>query len=251
MNQEKQQAETLVSSFMKKGMVSSARNKAGNIVWPLHKKFFQGVMIMAPVLAVSSAPLAAALFGGGLVAERLLSSHIKFLQNMTLANAARFGRTMVAENVPESVRQSAMEQFLHKAGPLFTAAPYIKQNPEMMARLENGQMVPRLVSLSDIMERKLNRELRVAEKNGQSRPSFKRRWEVYKEAFHEFREAKRQTNKQSLFQKFENSRLRTAPQQGLVQTPDPVVTHGIAPKSINPALESSVYLAARAGSRRR
>ena len=193
----KQQATDLVNSFMEKGMISSWRNKAGNMFWPSVKKVFQGVMIGSTVLLFSSPASTLALMGGCFAAERLLTSHIKFLQNMTLSNAARFGRSMMEKHTPEVVRQAAMERFLSKASPWFTASKYIRQNPEKVCALRDGKTVPRLVSLSDIVERRMNRAVRMAEQRGDTRPSFKERFQVYRDSFKEFQQTRKEQSNQS------------------------------------------------------
>ena len=173
-----QQAEQLVQSFVKKGMRSSTRNKLGNVWWPLFRKVTQGITVLAATTAFATPITSAVGVASAVGISRLVNSHVKFLQNMTLSNAAYFGKTMVSQNVPEAVRTEAINRFIKRESPLFTAEKYIKQNPDNLAKLANGHPVPRITSLSDIVERKLNRADTMARRKGLIQAPLKERWQL-------------------------------------------------------------------------
>ena len=188
--------ESLVQIFKENGMRTSARNKAGNVIWPIARKYFQGCMVVGGLLATSAlllgtgTPLAMiTAVGAAYGFQRIVNSHIKFLQNMTLSNATLFGRMMKGQNVPEQVRQNAMERFLSEAGPLFTAKGYIKEHPDHLRRLANGETVPKIPTVMGNAESRLNRLDRIAKKNGHVQASFRERFKAWRDAFREARDA--------------------------------------------------------------
>ena len=62
-------------------------------------------------------------------AARFVNSHIKYLQNIVIGDAGAFGRVMKHRNVPEDVRKRAVELYIKKESPMFTAVQYIRQHP--------------------------------------------------------------------------------------------------------------------------
>lgn len=198
---EEKQAIELAHRFVKTGLRGSVedkiRNKLGNKAWPLMQKVtrfggWAGVGITALALTTGN-PIAlfpaALAIGGAFGADRWARGHIQFLQNVTLRQAAFFGRSMKNANVPEAVRQKAMEYFLKKESPMFTAQRYIQKNPEMVARLKDGQMArlnKNFVSIFDENTHAL-RNLAAKEKRA---VKFSERIAVYKKSWQQFQAAK-------------------------------------------------------------
>lgn len=198
---EEKQAIELAEKFIKTGlrglMEDKIRNKLGNKVWPLAQKMtrfggWAGVGITAASLMMGY-PIAlfpaALTIGAAFGADRWARGHVRFLQNVALRQAAFFGRSMKNANVPEAVRQKAMEHFLKKESPMFTAKKYIQKNPEMIARLKDGQMAKlnkNFVSLFDENTHAL-KNLAVKEKRA---VKFSERWDVYKKTWQQFKAAK-------------------------------------------------------------
>ncbi len=215
---EDKQAIALAEKFIKTGLRGTTedkiRNKLGNKVWPLAQKITRyGSIACLGIIAAATMVGAPVTFpsllfvGGGFLADRWAQGHVKFLQNVTLRQAAFFGRQMKNAQIPETVRQKAIEYFLKKESPIFTAQKYIQKNPDMILRLRDGQMAhlnKNFVSIFDenthalsVRAHKENRSVKFAERMS----IYKKSWEQYKQA---------QTEKQNNFSNSQNGESRLA-----------------------------------------
>ena len=198
---EEKQAIELAKKFIKTGLRGSTedkiRNKLGNKAWPLVQKVTRfggwgGVGITALSLATGY-PIAlfpaALTIGAAFGVDRWARGHIQFLQNVTLRQAAFFGRSMKNANVPESVRQKAMEYFLKKESPMFTARKYIQKNPDMVARLKDGQMAKLNKNFVSIFDENTHALSNLAAKEKRT-VTFLERMAVYKKSWQQFQAAK-------------------------------------------------------------
>lgn len=198
---EEKQAIELAKKFIKTGLRGSTedkiRNKLGNKAWPLVQKVTRfggwgGVGITALSLATGY-PIAlfpaALTIGAAFGADRWARGHIQFLQNVTLRQAAFFGRSMKNANVPEAVRQKAMEYFLKKESPMFTARKYIQKNPDMVARLKDGQMAKLNKNFVSIFDENTHALSNLAAKEKRT-VTFLERMAVYKKSWQQFQAAK-------------------------------------------------------------
>ena len=164
MDAEQKWAKELVKNFRKTGLGGSLedkiRNRLGNKCWPLISKFCgankwisAGLAALSVMGGVPETALPLLLTSGAFHTAQLYpKGHTKFLQNIALKNASAFGRFMKKNNIPESVRKKAMEQFLKKESPLFTAKQYISKNPDMVERLSNGLPVPKNTNFISIWD---------------------------------------------------------------------------------------------------
>lgn len=189
MNDVKQQADKIVSDFMQNRMKTSLRNRLGNVIWPMAQRFFQGFGTVAPLIVFPINPVGAvAMAAGCWGASRVVGSHLRFLQNMALGNAAALGRSMVQNNVPADVRQMAIKRLLQRGGPRTMTGAYIRKNPDAFRGLADGHPAPKLNSLFGLFERKFNRLNRL---KGKQRITFAERREMYRSAWQEYRRNRR------------------------------------------------------------
>lgn len=199
---EEKQAIELARQFMKSGLRGSAqdkiRNKLGNKAWPLGRKVIRagiigsiGMTALAAAIGapIVSLPILSAVVGGGILADRWAGGHVKFLQNVTLRQAALFGRQMKNAHVPEAVRQQAIEYFLKKESPMFTAKKYIQKNPEMVARLKEGQMAKLNKNFVSIFDENTHALGNSAAKEKRT-VTFSERMAVYKKSWQQYQAAK-------------------------------------------------------------
>lgn len=203
MDAEQKWAKELVKNFRKTGLGGSLedkiRNLLGNKGWPLVSKFCgAGKWVSAGLAALSvmgGVPEIALPFlltsGASHIAQLYPKGHTKFLQNIALKNASSFGRFMKENNIPESVRKKAMEQFLKKESPLFTAKQYISKNPDMVERLSNGLPVPKNKNFISIWDG--NVEALARRYKGKGPIPFKERWKTYKKIFRDYKASKTPT----------------------------------------------------------
>ena len=139
------QAAQIVSNFSKEGIKGELlRNRLGNRVWPLAAKGM-GLLKWGAIgaMAFGAAPLSIAAFaaiGGIHLAQTWTKGHIKYLQNLTLKNASLLGRSMKNTDLPDAVKKRAIEKFMQRESPLFTANRYIKKNPDMIERMSQGMV---------------------------------------------------------------------------------------------------------------
>lgn len=192
MNDVKQQADKIVSDFMQNRMKTSLRNRLGNVIWPMAQRFIQGfgaLLAMSVVTAAAANPVASVI---GVVGcwgvSRVVGSHLRFLQNMALGNAAVLGRSMVKNNVPADVRQMAIKRLLQRGGPRTMTWAYIRKHPDAFRGLADGHPAPKLNSLLGLVERNFNRLDRL---KGKQRITFAERREMYRSAWQEYRRNRR------------------------------------------------------------
>ena len=164
-----QQAEALQQQFShsNKMIGEIRRNRMGNVVWPFAERLCG--MLMFGVVALVSAKLARGMpiSGDPWMAAGVLTmcavglnwahGHIKYLQNLTLSNASVFGRAMRNEKIPQNIRARAVELFLKKESPWFTANSYIKQKPDEINRLSDGRLATKNTNFISIFEEKGNK----------------------------------------------------------------------------------------------
>ena len=139
------QAAQIVSNFSNEGIKGELlRNRLGSRVWPLAAKGMGALKWGAiGAMAFGAAPLSIAAFaaiGGIHLAQTWTKGHIKYLQNLTLKNASLLGRSMKNTDLPDAVKKRAIEKFMQRESPLFTANRYIKKNPDMIERMSQGMV---------------------------------------------------------------------------------------------------------------
>ena len=204
---EEKQAKELAEQFIQTGLRGSKedkiRNKLGNKAWPLAQKITRyggwgGVGIIA-ASAIMGAPVAlpsVLVIGASFLVDKWAQGHVQFLQNVTLRQAAFFGRSMKNANVPEAVRQKAIEYFLKKESPLFTAKRYIKKNPDMVARLKDGQMAKLNKNFVSFFDENTH-ALAVSAAKEKRAVTFSERLDVYRKTWQQFKAAKAEEKAQS------------------------------------------------------
>lgn len=184
------QAFEIVQNFSQSAMKGELlRNRLGNRAWPIASKALGfckwGILGLwgASVALGNPLPLASlAVVGGGHLAHTWAKGHIKYLQNLTFANAALLGRTLKNSNLPEAVKTKAIEKFIQQESPLFTAKEYIEKNPDQIERLSQGLSARKNKNFVSFWDTNINK---IAGKN----ISFSERLAVYKKTFQQWRNA--------------------------------------------------------------
>ena len=204
---EEKQAMELAIKFIKTGLRGSKedkiRNKLGNKAWPLAQKITRyggwgGVGILA-ASAIMGAPVtlpSILVIGSSFLVDKWAQGHVQFLQNVTLRQAAFFGRLMKNANVPETVRQKAIEYFLQKESPLFTAKKYLKKNPDMVTRLKDGQMAKLNKNFVSFFDENTH-ALSVSAAKEKRAVTFSERLDVYRKTWRQFKAAKAEEETQN------------------------------------------------------
>lgn len=136
------------------------RNHIGNVFWPASKSLLQtgrAGLIALGVINPASLPVVVPSFLGVSGLHAFSKGHVEMLQNITLGRASKFGSEMVKAGVPEAVRKKAIEKYLLKNSPAFTAEKYIKKHPELVDRLRDGLVVPKNQNRIIAFDRDINR----------------------------------------------------------------------------------------------
>lgn len=209
--------EDYCATGLKGSAFAKARNKLGNKAWPMANKLVKYAPVAMAVVGGLSIPMnfafdlpAAALYSGFAVgAAQWTGGHIKYLQNIALRQASLFGRHMTRANVPEKIREQAIEHFLRKQSPLYTAEKYIKNNPEMIKRMSNGLPAKLNHNFVSFLDEHTQKAAEAAEKN-KTHISMKERIDTYKRAWNDYKITKAQDKAAALAEKSAKTASSTA-----------------------------------------
>ena len=190
LQQADKQAREIVKDFCRTKMKGEkVRNRLGNRVWPLVEKSIIGLgWLVGASLFIpgASVPLSLGMIALSYGAQRWIKGHTKYLQNLTLKNAALLGRSMRDKPVSDEVKRKAIEQFIQRESPLFTAKRYMQQNPEMLDRLSKGLSAELNKNFVSFMEANFNALASSAKKG---KVSWINHFKSYKKIFQQYRQA--------------------------------------------------------------
>lgn len=209
--------EDYCATGLKGSAFAKARNKLGNKAWPMVNKFGKYMLVAVGVVGGLSIPMnfafdlpAAVLCSGFAVgATQWTGGHIKYLQNIALRQASLFGRQMTKANVPEKIREQAIEHFIRRQSPLYTAEKYIKNNPEMIKRMSNGLPAKLNHNFVSFLDEHTQKAAEAAEKS-KTHISMKERIDTYKRAWNDYKNTKAQDKAAALAEKSAKTASSTA-----------------------------------------
>ncbi len=209
--------EDYCATGLKGSAFAKARNKLGNKAWPMANKFVKYTLVAVGVVGGLSIPMnfafdlpAAVLCSGFAVgAKQWTDGHIKYLQNIALRQASLFGRQMTKANVPEKIREQAIEHFIRRQSPLYTAEKYIKNNPEMIKRMSNGLPAKLNHNFVSFLDEHTQKAAEAAEKS-KTHISMKERIDTYKRAWNDYKNTKAQDKAAALAEKSAKTASSTA-----------------------------------------
>lgn len=209
--------EDYCATGLKGSAFAKARNKLGNKAWPMVNKFGKYMLVAVGVVGGLSIPMnfafdlpAAVLCSGFAVgATQWTGGHIKYLQNIALRQASLFGRQMTKANVPEKIREQAIEHFIRRQSPLYTAEKYIKNNPEMIKRMSNGLPAKLNHNFVSFLDEHTQKAAEAAEKS-KTHISMKERIDTYKRAWNDYKNTKAQDKAAALAEKSAKTASTTA-----------------------------------------
>lgn len=209
--------EDYCATGLKGSAFAKARNKLGNKAWPMANKFVKYTLAAVAVVGGLSIPMnfafdlpAAVLCSGFAVgAKQWTDGHIKYLQNIALRQASLFGRQMTKANVPEKIREQAIEHFIRRQSPLYTAEKYIKNNPEMIKRMSNGLPAKLNHNFVSFLDEHTQKAAEAAEKS-KTHISMKERIDTYKRAWNDYKNTKAQDKAAALAEKSAKTASSTA-----------------------------------------
>ncbi len=235
--------EDYCATGLKGSAFAKARNKLGNKAWPMANKFVKYTLGAVAVVGGLSIPMnfafdlpAAVLCSGFAVgAKQWTDGHIKYLQNIALRQASLFGRQMTKANVPEKIREQAIEYFLQKQSPMFTAKKYIKNNPEMIKRMSNGLPAKLNHNFVSFLDEHTQKAAEAAEKS-KTHISMKERIDTYKRAWNDYKNTKAQDKAAALAEKSAKTASSTAKAEASAAK---TMTQG-ATKAAVPAIKSTL-----------
>lgn len=235
--------EDYCATGLKGSAFAKARNKLGNKAWPMANKFVKYTLVAVGVVGGLSIPMnfafdlpAAVLCSGFAVgAKQWTDGHIKYLQNIALRQASLFGRQMTKANVPEKIREQAIEHFIRRQSPLYTAEKYIKNNPEMIKRMSNGLPAKLNHNFVSFLDEHTQKAAEAAEKS-KTHISMKERIDTYKRAWNDYKNTKAQDKAAALAEKSAKTASSTAKAEASAAK---TMTQG-ATKAAVPAIKSTL-----------
>ena len=235
--------EDYCATGLKGSAFAKARNKLGNKAWPMANKFVKYTLAAVAVVGGLSIPMnfafdlpAAVLCSGFAVgAKQWTDGHIKYLQNIALRQASLFGRQMTKANVPEKIREQAIEHFIRRQSPLYTAEKYIKNNPEMIKRMSNGLPAKLNHNFVSFLDEHTQKAAEAAEKS-KTHISMKERIDTYKRAWNDYKNTKAQDKAAALAEKSAKTASSTAKAETSAAK---TMTQG-ATKAAVPAIKSTL-----------
>lgn len=235
--------ENYCATGLKGSAFAKARNKLGNKAWPMANKFVKYTLVAVGVVGGLSIPMnfafdlpAAVLCSGFAVgAKQWTDGHIKYLQNIALRQASLFGRQMTKANVPEKIRKQAIEHFIRRQSPLYTAEKYIKNNPEMIKRMSNGLPAKLNHNFVSFLDEHTQKAAEAAEKS-KTHISMKERIDTYKRAWNDYKNTKAQDKAAALAEKSAKTASSTAKAEASAAK---TMTQG-ATKAAVPAIKSTL-----------
>ncbi len=235
--------EDYCATGLKGSAFAKARNKLGNKAWPMANKFVKYTLVAVGVVGGLSIPMnfafdlpAAVLCSGFAVgAKQWTDGHIKYLQNIALRQASLFGRQMTKANVPEKIREQAIEHFIRRQSPLYTAEKYIKNNPEMIKRMSNGLPAKLNHNFVSFLDEHTQKAAEAAEKS-KTHISMKERIDTYKRAWNDYKNTKAQDKAAALAEKSAKTASSTAKAEASAAK---TMTQG-ATKAAAPATKSTL-----------
>lgn len=235
--------EDYCATGLKGSAFAKARNKLGNKAWPMANKFVKYTLVAVGVVGGLSIPMnfafdlpAAVLCSGFAVgAKQWTDGHIKYLQNIALRQASLFGRQMTKANVPEKIREQAIEHFIRRQSPLYTAEKYIKNNPEMIKRMSNGLPAKLNHNFVSFLDEHTQKAAEAAEKS-KTHISMKERIDTYKRAWNDYKNTKAQDKAAVLAEKSAKTASSTAKAEASAAK---TMTQG-ATKAAVPAIKSTL-----------
>lgn len=235
--------EDYCATGLKGSAFAKARNKLGNKAWPMANKFVKYTLAAVAVVGGLSIPMnfafnlpAAVLCSGFAVgAKQWTDGHIKYLQNIALRQASLFGRQMTKANVPEKIREQAIEHFIRRQSPLYTAEKYIKNNPEMIKRMSNGLPAKLNHNFVSFLDEHTQKAAEAAEKS-KTHISMKERIDTYKRAWNDYKNTKAQDKAAALAEKSAKTASSTAKAEASAAK---TMTQG-ATKAAAPAIKSTL-----------
>ena len=169
----------LVHEFKKNKEKGEFRNKLGRIWWPVWNRL---VVPGASLCGILSGSIPGIIFGAALfsTAYPLTKGFSINVQNIAIKNAGAFGRDLTQRKIPFEIRRQAVMEYLKQSGAWFYNKKWMKENPESIDKMAEGQKGIPILNLVASTEYNLTRAANSKKKN---KFSLKERLKIYQQSY--------------------------------------------------------------------
>ena len=157
----------LVREYKKHQERGEFRNKLGRIWWPIWSHFVvPGVSLCALWAFVTSGSIAGLVCGVSLwaICHPITKGFSVNVQNIAIRNAGVFGWFLRKRKIPFEIRRQAIVEYLKQSGAWFYNKKWMKENPESIDKMANGQEGKTIHNLVAFMESNMDRAVKFKKK---------------------------------------------------------------------------------------